>query len=159
MVEGFSKERHIASIKEVEAVKKLMIERGKEIVSKVPEGIDIGVKGCDNVYADDYYSSFEDMFRYSKEDSKEDREKYCKFYISERIPCRYEDDWNVSIKFPIEALYSDEALEKFFEKLVEEKEAETAKKKKAKEAAEAAKEAAERKEYERLKAKFEKELK
>lgn len=154
MIEGLTKERHIASIEEVKSVKKLIIERGKEIVSKVPEGIDIGVKGCDSVYADDYYGSFEDMFNYSKEDSKEDREKYCRFYISERIPCRYEDDWRVSIKFPIDALYSDEALEKFFKKLVEEKEAASADKKKAKEAAEATKEEMERKEYERLKAKF-----
>jgi len=155
MVEGFSKERHIASIEEAKTVKKLIIERGKEIVSKVPEGIDIGVKKCDQVYADDYYVSFEDMFEYSKEDSKEDREKYCKFYISERIPCRYADDRKVSIKFPIDTLYSDTALEKFFKKLVEEKEAAVAEEKKAKEAAEAAKEAKEREEYERLKTKFE----
>lgn len=148
MVEGFSKERHIASIKEVEAVKKLMIERGKEIVSKVPEGIDIGVKGCDNVHADDYYGSFEDMFNYSKKDSKEDREKYCKFYISEHIPGSYGGSWDNSINFPIDTLYSDEALEKFFETLVEKKKSAEAKREKAKEEKE-------RKEYERLKAKFE----
>ena len=155
MIEGLTKERHIASIEEVKSVKKLIIERGKEIVSKVPEGIDIGVKGCDNVQADDYYVDFEDMFEYSKLDSKEDKKKYCRFYISERIPCRYEDDWRVSIMFPIDALYSDEALEKFFKKLVADKEAAAAEKRKAKEADEAAKEEKERKEYERLKAKFE----
>lgn len=153
MIEGLTKERHIASIEEVKTVKKLLIERGKEIVLKVPEGIDIGVKKCDRVYADDYYGDFEGMFEYSKLDSKEDRKKYCRFYISECIPCRYENDWHNSIKFPIDALYSDEALEKFFKKLVEEKEAKAAEKKKAKEAA-ARKEAEERKEYERLKAKF-----
>lgn len=155
MIDGLTKERHMASIEEVKTVKKLIIERGKEIVSKVPEGIDIGVKKCDRVYADDYYGDFEDMFEYSKLDSKEDKQKYCRFYISERIPCRYEDDWRVSIKFPIDALYSDEVLEKFFKKLVAEKEAADADKKKAKEDAEAEKEEKERKEYERLKAKFE----
>jgi len=135
-----TKERHLALIKEKDRVEELIIKRCKEIIRKAPEGIDVKVKPNGIICVE-----FIDEASINGNRT---------FHIEEETTFRGESETRYSIPFPIDALYSDEALDEYYSRLVKEKEEEECRKKAIEEKRKATQEKRERAQYERLKAKY-----
>jgi transcription termination factor NusB len=126
MIEGLTKEK-IDEFKRLEdECRTLILERGAEIIEKAEErGVELNISKCDDVslYDDD-------------------------FVIAEYYSSKGESWYDYSEEIPIDAFYSDEALEKYFDSVLQEIDDKD-------EQLQQDIEKYERSEYERLKAKYE----
>lgn len=98
MIEGLTKEKIDEFNRFKDENRKLILERGAEIIKKAEERcVELNISKCDDVLL-----------------SEED------FVIAEYYSVRGESGYDYSDEIPIDALYSDEALEKYFNSVLQE---------------------------------------